>query len=432
MMVTLVLFGVAPAVVLRNRARGSVVGRATTASARDSRLSLALVGGELAVTTALLIGAALMARTLWQLDRVDAGVRTAGVVSARISMGPSRCATQERCLSTIDAVGRSLLALPGAQSVNWANFAPLEKKISATAVEIQDHLRPPGAPAYVLWQTAATSGYFQSLGIRLLQGRLFTDADRTGTAPVLIVSESTARRYWPNESAIGKQIRPVSNREWSTVVGVVSDVKQYSLTGYPSWIDGVEYVPLTQVLPRVTQSMQLTVLVESRDPRASASALARTVQSQFTGIAVSGVSTLDAIRRDSMADQSSTAALLVLFAAIGLLLGVVGVHGVVSHRVAQRTRDIGIRMALGATASRVVAEVVRETAAVALIGLAAGGVAAYASTRFLRALLFGVTHHDPIAFAVCPVVLLIAALMAASVPAMLASRTDPAVTLREG
>lgn len=179
----------------------------------------------------------------------------------------------------------------------------------------------------VPWQTATTPGYFQTLGIRLLQGRLVTDADRPGTAPVLIISESTARRYWPKESAIGKQIRPVSSREWSTVIGVVSDVKQYSLTGYPSWIDGVEYVPLTQVLSRVTQSMQLTVLVESRDPRVAAAVLARTVQSQFTGIAVSGVSTLEAVRRDSMADQSSTAALLVLFAVIGLLLGVVGVHG---------------------------------------------------------------------------------------------------------
>jgi predicted permease len=432
MMLTLVLFGVAPAVVMRNRTRGSALGRATTVSVRDSRLSLALVGGELAVATALLIGAALMARTLWQLDRVEAGIRTAGVVSARISMGPSRCATHERCLATLDAVGRTLLALPAAQSVNWANFAPLEKKISAASVEIQDHLRPPGAPAYVLWETAATPGYFQSLGIRLLQGRLFSDGDRTGTAPVVLISESTARRYWPNESPIGKQIRPVANRDWRSVVGVVSDVKQYSLTGFPPWIDGVQYVPLGQVLPRVTRSMQLTVLVESRDPRAAASALARAVQSQFTGIAVSGVSTLDAVRRDSMAEQSSTAALLVLFAGIGLLLGVSGVHGVVSHRVAQRTRDIGIRMALGATGGRVVCEVVREMAVVAMIGLTAGGVAAFASTRILRALLFGVTHHDPLAFAVCPALLLAAALMAACVPAILASRTDPAETLREG
>jgi predicted permease len=431
MLLTVVSFSAAPMIRLSWLRRESLVGRATTASKRTSGISLALIGFELALATVLLIGAGLMGRTLRQLDRVDSGVHAAGVTVARISAGPSRCGTPERCWALLQDLNQTLIGLPGARSVDWSNFAPLDKEFSAVSVDVQDHLVSPGAPAYVLWQTAATPGYFQALGIPLRAGRFFSDADRAGAVPVMIISESTAKRFWTIEGAIGKRVHPMSNREWRTVVGVVADVAQYSLTGFPAWVDGVQYVPLAQVLPRVAQSIQLTLFVESSQPQAVVTALPFTIRRRFSDVVISRIASLERIRSESVTDQRSTAWLLGLFAALGLLLGVAGVHGVISHRAAQRTREIGIRMALGATAGKVVGMVVRETLLVSFAGCAAGIAAAFGLSRFLQSLLFGVTAHDPVAYAVFPVVLLAVAALAATVPAWRASRIDPALTLRE-
>ena len=282
----------------------------------------------------------------------------------------------------------------------------------------------------MLWQIAATPGYFQALGIPLTAGRLFSDAERTGAPPV-IISESTAKRFWTIESAIGKRIRPMSDKEWRTVVGVVPDVAQYSLTGFPSWVDGVQYVPLRQSLPRVAQSIQLTMFVASSNPQSVAAALPLTVRRRFSDVVVSHIASLEGIRSGSVADQRSTARLLALFAALGLLLGVAGVHGVISNRTAQRTREIGIRIVMGATAGRVVGLVVGETLLVSFAGCAAGIAGAFGLSRFLQSLLFGVTAHDTVAFAIFPAALLAAAALAAAIPAWRASRIDPALTLRE-
>jgi predicted permease len=431
MLLTVVFFSAAPVIRLSWLRRESLVGRATTASKRTSGISLALVGFELALATMLLIGAGLMSQTLRQLARVDSGVHATGIAVARISAGPSRCGTPERCWALVQDVNQTLIGLPGVRSVNWSNLAPLDKEFSAVSVDVQDHLVSPGAPAFVFWQTAATPGYFQALGIPLRAGRFFTDADRTGAAPVMIISESAARRFWPTESAIGKRIHPMSNKEWRTVVGVVADVAQYSLTGFPSWVDGVQYVPLAQALPRVAQSIQLTMFVESSQLQAVVTTLPFAVRRRFSDVVISGISSLERIRFESVTDQRSTAWLLGLFAALGLSLGVAGVHGVIAHRAAQRTREIGIRMAMGATTPKVVVMVVREMLLVSFAGCAAGIAAALGLSRFLQSLLFGVTAHDTVAFAIFPAVLLAVAMLAATIPAWRASRIDPALTLRE-
>jgi putative ABC transport system permease protein len=423
MLLTLMLFGAAPALRLwRSTHRAG--------SPRASRTSLALIAVELSLATALLVGAGLMARTLWQLGNVDAGVRATGVVSARVSAGPSRCGTRARCQAMLQEIARALVDLPGVRSISWASGAPLDKQISAVAVAIEDHPKPVGAPAFVLWRIAASPGYFQSLGIKLRAGRFFTGSDTRGSVPVIVISESTARRFWPGESAIGKRIRPMSDSEWRTVVGVVSDVAHYSLAGYPSWVDGVQYAPLSQTLPSVAQSIQLTIFVESAQPGPTAAALPATVRDRLTGVVVSGVASLERIRSESVADQRSTGWLLGLFAALGLLLGVAGVYGVIAHRVAQRTREMGIRIALGASAARVAGMVLVETLAVAVAGCLAGVAVAFALSRWLRSLLFGITTHDVVAFTVSPTLLLLAALLAAAIPGIRAARTDPSVTLR--
>lgn len=428
MLATVVLFSTAPIFKLWKVRRESLMTKAMTASKRKSRLSLALIGVELALATTLLIGAALMGRTLWQLAQVDSGLHATGVVAARISAGPSRCASAVNCESLLSAIGQTLLAEPGVRSVNWSNMAPLEGEFSAVASEVQDHPRPPTDPAFMIWQTQVTPGYFTALGIRLIAGRLITEADRRGAVPVMMISESTAKRFWPNESSVGKRMKPMSGDGWLTVVGVVNDVTQFALTGFPQWIDGVEYVPLAQFMP--TGGVQLTMFVESAQPGATASSMAAAVRQHFRDVVVSRVATLEQIRTESLTEQRSTAWLLALLAALGLVLGVAGVHGVISHRASQRTREIGIRMAMGASAARVVGMVLRETLLVSMAGSMAGVAAAYAMSRYLGSLLFGVSTHDALAFVVCPAVLLFAAILAAAIPAARASRTDAAMTLR--
>ena len=431
MVVTLALFGLAPIIRLWRGRPDALAGRSVTASRKTVRLSLALIGVQLGLATLLLVAASLMGRTLYQLASVKSGVNSTTIVTAKLSAGPSRCNTPERCLALLDDLNQRLLALPSIRSVNWANYAPLDKEISATAVDIENHPKAAGSPAFVLWQTTITPGYFSALGIPLRAGRWFTHADRRGAPQVIVISESTAKRFWPNESSLGKRIRPLSNREPRTVIGVVADVAQYSLTGYPSWVDGAQYVPLAQSLPPIAQGIELTALVESTQPQSVPAAFAATLGDNFAGVTLSRLQTLEETRSDSVAAERSTALLLATFAALGLLLGVAGVYGVIAHRAAQRTREIGIRLALGASAAHVITLVVHETLFASLAGCTAGVGAAFALSHLLASLLFGITNHDPVAFVTAPVVLLLAAFLAALLPGLRASRVDPALTLRQ-
>jgi predicted permease len=430
MLVTVVLFSIMPMLLLLRQRRESVAGRVMTASQRSSSISLGLMGAELALATALLIGAGLMGRTLWRLAQVDSGIHATNVVSARLSAGPSRCGNPDFCWALLQDIDRTLMAQPGVRSVNWADAAPLDGQLAAVSSEVEDHPKPAGAPAYVLWRTLATPGYFRALGISVRAGRVFSEADRLGTVPVVVISQSTAQRFWPDSSAIGKRLRTLSDNQWRTVVGVVSDVAHYSLTGFPPWIDGVEYFALAQDLPHLGKNIQLTIFIESSRP-GTAATLQRALRQRFPDVVVSHIESLGALRSGSVSNQRSTAALLTLLAGLGLLLGVAGVYGVISHRSQQRTREVGIRLALGASAGQVFSMVLWETLLVSLAGTTAGIAAALGLSRFLSSLLFGITAHDSATLTICPIVLLAAALLAAGIPAQRAARTDPALTLRE-
>lgn len=431
MLATLILFSAAPLIRLWRTTRRSLGARGATAQRSHAFFSVALIGCELALATVLLLGAGLMARTLFQLSRVDAGVQTAGIVSAHFAAGPSLCPNVDRCQDQVNRLSNTLLQLPAVKAVNWSGSAPLERELAAFAASVEDHPKDPGAPAWVLWDAPVTPGYFRSLGIRLLSGRYFLDSDRAGTDEVVIISAATARRFWPAGNAVGKRIKPVWNEKWRTIVGVVSDVTQYSLNGFPEWIDGVEYRPLSQTLPRRPEALQLAALIESTQPGQTASALPAAIRAAHPGVVVSKIARLEDIRAESTVEEKSTATLLAVMAALGLTLGIAGVYSVISHRSAQRTKEIGIRMALGATRNSILNLVVRETALVALAGTAAGLAAGWSLTAYLRSLLFGVATHDAATFLACPIVLLLAALLASAIPASRASRLDPVSTLRQ-
>jgi putative ABC transport system permease protein len=212
------------------------------------------------------------------------------------------------------------------------------------------------------------------------------------------------------------------------VVGVVADVAHYSLDGFPSWIDGVQYVPLEQALPQAAEAVQLSIFVETAaiPPGALQSAL----RQRYPDVVLSGVTSLQRVRAASISDRRSIAWLLSLLAGLGLLLGIVGVYGVLTQRAAQRTREIGVRIALGATTRQIAGVVLREALLVAVAGSGAGVLAAFGLSRFLRSLLFGVAEHDAVAFLGAPAVLIATALLAATIPGLRASRVDPVTTLR--
>lgn len=395
---------------------------------RSLRLTTGLTALQLALATALLIGAGLMTRTLSQLANVDAGVQANSVLTASVTAGPSRCGTPARCGAFLREMSAALAAVPGAKSVNWANGIPLVPEIRAMTVDMEDHPRAPEAPAYALWHSIVTPGYFAALGIPLRAGRLFTEADHAGAEPVAIISESTARRFWPNRSALGKRIRPVSGRADRVVVGVVADVAQYTLTGFPSWVDGAQYLPLEQVMPGSAQAVDFSLLLEGNG--LSAGMWQAALRRQFPDVAIAHVATIREVRDASVADRRSTAWLLALLSALGLLLGTVGVYGVLQQRAAQRSKEIGIRLALGAGPGRIAGAVLREALWVSLAGAAAGIAAALGLARILESLLYGVSTSDPVAFFVAPGLLVLTALLAALVPGLRAARLDPVQTLR--
>jgi len=394
----------------------------------SSRFSLVLAVFQLSLTTALLIGASLLGRTLWQLASVDTGIHSHEILAASVSAGPSRCSSVERCVAFLEEVSSTLVGVPGIHGVSWSNGIPLTQKHSAMSVAVQDHPKEPGEPAFVLWHVAATPGYFGALGIPLRAGRFFTAADRAGGLPVVVISESTAKKFWPNESPIGKSIRPVSGNVWRTVIGVAGDVMHYSLDGYPSWIDGVQYVPHAQAPPVSSSAFQQSVFLECAG--IDAALLQQSLRQRFPDVAITGLKSLQGVRAASVSNRRSTAWLMSLLAALALFLGIVGVYGTLSQRAEQRRPEVGIRMALGARPIEIGGVVLREAAVVGLVGSAIGVVAALGLTRFLRTLLFGISETDPIAYVAGPAILVTTALLAAALPALRASRLDPAKVLR--
>jgi predicted permease len=424
LLLTVLLFTAAP--LLAARLRDSSSGRSLSPSRRAAHLSLALIGVELALATTLLIGASLMGHTLWQLSTADPGFAATNLVAARLSAGPSRCPDLARCLALLDDIGQTLLTQPATRAVHWANFAPLEKELTAAASELEDHPRAPRDPASMLWRTAASPGYFSALGIPILAGRPFSPADRAGAPLVTIISRSTAERFWPGQSPLGKKIRSLADLQWRTVVGVVGDVAQYSLAGFPSWVEGVQYLPLPQALSAAQPSLNLSLLLETANPD-----WPQALKQRYPDLVIANVQTLGELRAASVAGQRSTATLLALLAALGLLLGIAGVHGVVAHRAAQRTKELGIRLALGATPLQLLRTVLQETILVALAGAALGVALAYPASAYLQSLVYGITVHDPLSFALSPLALFATAILAAAIPAFRATRTDPVSTLRQ-
>ena len=378
---------------------------------------------QLALCTSLLIVAGLLARSLARLSAVDPGFEAGHVLGAELRLPLGKYGPHHRRTAFFERALAELRSIPGVIDAALASGLPLSGDVSLITYEVDGRAAVRGDDQSRASAGFATDGYFRTLGIPLLTGRDFSSDDREGTQRVIIVNETLARRAWPGQSPLNKTIRLVGDSIWGVVVGVVGDSKDRSLAEPPG--------------PRLYGSLMqeplivLSVAVRTRSaPARYADALRRAIWSVDRDQPVWGVRPLSDHVASSTSRQRFTTVLASTFAVFALLLGAIGVYGLMSHVVARRTRELGVRLALGATAKGLVAMVIhhvlRLSALGALIGIAIGAVL----TQLLDAHLFGIASHDPVTFILVPLALITVALLAAYTPARRASRLDPLVALR--
>ncbi len=383
------------------------------------RLRGALVVGEVALTLMLLVGAGLMIRSLARLVQVPLGFAPENVLSAQINLPPSRYADGDRRTAFFDRLLERLQAQPGVTAAAAITQVPFSGGNWAMEVTLEG--RESGTP-FSADTRGVTPGYFRTMGIPVLAGREFTDRDR-GEPLVLIVNDRAAKLFWPGEDPIGKRMRPGPRNPWGTIVGVVADSRNLNLTDD---VRPAMYFGNAQLGPS-----DMTVVVRSALPRASVgAALAADVRALDPNLPLFNVRPMDEIVAAASGPPRFQTVLLGLFAALALVLATVGVYGVVSYSVAQRTQEIGVRMALGAATRDVRRLIVGQGVRLALIGVALGALGALALNGWMRSLVFGVSVFDPLTFAAVGLLLVLVACAACWIPARRATRIDPLAALR--
>ena len=431
-----VIFGLAPALHASkiDLTESLKTGGQYSGTAKSNRLRSALAIAEIAVAVVLVIGAGLLVKSLWELSHVNAGFRTESIVTARITPNDQFCADFGRCSNFYNRLIARTRALPGVEDAALTNVLPLSGLIGSYAADVEGHPRNPSEPAPVLWESVVTPDYFRIMGIPLLRGRLFTSADSaSGATHVTVVTESTARKLWPNQDPVGKHVKRTWMGDWITVVGVVGDVNEASMASkLPGFMDGAVYDPYGNDLgPGGMQPREFTLVVKMAGGVGNfADALRKTVASLNSEVPVSEVATLRTIVSDSLKAPRSTMLLFAIFAALALVLGAVGIYGVVSYSVTQRTPEIGVRMALGAQKQDVLRLILGHGTRMALIGVVIGVAGAFAATRLMASLLYGITATDPLTFVAVAILLAAVTLAACYIPARRAMKVDVTVALR--
>jgi len=398
------------------------------------RLRGALIAGEVGLAVLLAVSAGLLLRSLWRLMRVDPGFRPDRILTVRVSPNPSVCRSRSECIALYDELLRRAGEATGISEVAAINVIPLGGQVPAVPVELEEHpLVPSENLAPTLWAGAVTPGYFQLMRIPVLRGQSFTDAMSEKSEAVVVVSAATARRFWPGEDPIGKHLRVVWDTNWRTVIGVVGDVRQFDLANHsPDWINGEVYMPYPQSVGldgKLPTSMTLLVRTAGH-PREIESRIRELVNNLNPNVPVSEFRTMDAVVVASTSQPRSLMWLFLTFAAAALLLAAIGTYGVVSYTTAQRTFEIGVRVALGASRGSIFGLVIRQSLELVVAGIALGAVAALALSGLLSSYLYGITPQDPLTFLAVAGLLVCIALAAGFLPARRAAKVDPIVALR--
>ena len=434
-----VLFGLAPLLHLSETAVGQGLGdgsERSTNGARRARLRHLIVVGEVAAAVVLVIGAGLMLRSFSALLRVDPGFDASGTLAFRLYLPPPTYPEAADEVAFFDRLGDELAAIPGVQTVSSMSGLPPIRRVNANTMVFEGITPNPdrqemGRTAEVDYWQFVMDDYFETMRIPLLEGRLFTPQDAHRARPVVLVNETMARTYWPETGALERRLRPCcgDDQPWLTVVGVVGDVKQ----GGMNQATGTElyfYLPQAAVTLGYAQRSLNVVLRTSVPPASLAGAARSTVWSLDPSLPIADLQTLDTAVLRSVAQPRFLAVLLGSFGLIALVLAAVGTYGVMSMFVAERTREMGIRMALGAESGRVVRLVLRHGLRIAGTGLLLGVAGALTLNRFLSSMLFGVSGTDPLTYAGVVTLLGAIAVLACVVPARRATRVDPLVALR--
>ena len=422
--VTGIVFGAAPAFSQRISLVTALKDGSNSATSKNSgnRLRNLLAVGQVALSFILLIGAGLMIRSFIKLQQVDAGYNGDHVLTATIPLNFSKYTTNQANLNFFDNLKQRLEGSPGILGVAFNSGAPLapgmamrqDFDVEGRTVDARSKLKTV--------VEVATPDTFRLLGVPIYAGRAFSREDKDGGPSVVIISRNLAQHYFPNENPLNKRITNDKGKTWSTIVGVVGDVKQYGLDRDP--VD-TAYVPLAQY------AMGNTVLIKtSGDPLSYAGQLRKAVFAIDKEQPVTDIKSLDELRGDSLAGTRITSILLALFAALALIIAATGLSGVTALLVSQRTREIGIRLALGAQRGEVLVMVVKQSMRVIFIGLGVGVIGALLTSRLMTSLLFKTPATDPLTFVGVAMVLLTVAFAASYLPARRVTRVNPMIALR--
>ena len=429
-LVTGLIFGLAPALQAARFNQTETLkegGRDSATGSSGKRIRSLLVTAEVAVSLVLLIGAGLLINSFLRLRNVDPGFRADNLLTMRIVLPQPKYAERERRSAFYTELVQRVQSLAGVKSAAVTTNLPLYRQGNSIGVTIEGQLPLPPGQANIVVTRIISPGYFDTMTIPLLGGRQFTDQDvRTGPRAV-VISESMARRYWPGEDAVGKRIglgeiqRP---EDWFQVIGVVKDVRQFELTADPR---PQMYLTYRQASFFPAEDL---VVKTNVDPASLAATVRNTVWEIDKDQPVSKIRTMEEILLDSISRQRFSMLLLAIFAGVALILAAVGIYGVMSYSVAQRTHEIGIRMALGAQTGAVLKLAVGYGLRLVVAGIVIGLIAAFALTRVMSTLLFGVTATDPTTFTLISLLLVAVAALASYIPARRATKVDPIIALR--
>ncbi len=402
---------------LRDGGKGLYVARS------GGRALSALVVVETALTLTLLVGAGLLVKSFIRLQRVDPGFDPRNVLTAVVTLPRAVYPERNQIAPFYSQLLERVRALPGVRSAAAISTLPLSGSNTDADFVIEGRPAPQPGQQPVAWVSSVSHDYFRAIGMRLVAGREFDERDNENAPRVVIISEATARRYFPNEDPIGKRIGNGRPDGWREIVGVTADVKHFGLN---------QDARASMFFPHRQQpSRQMFIVARAAaDPLSLSSALRTAVAAMDKNLAVSNISPMEEITAQSIGQERFTLLLLGVFSALALLLAVAGIYGVMSYAVAQRTHEIGVRVALGAQTRDVLKLVVSQGMALVLMGVGIGLASALALTRFIKGLLFGVSATDPMTFAGVAALLALVALFACWIPARRAAKVDPMVALR--
>jgi putative ABC transport system permease protein len=434
---TAMIFGLAPLFHLSEGAVAAVIkegGTRSTPSAARHRVRRGLVAAEIALAVMLVVGAGLLVRSFNNLTTVDAGFDARKLITFGVVLPQATYTAPERRAQVVADLQRKLAAIPGVENAAAMTGLPPTRDVNANDTEFDGLTAGPGKPALnVDYYQAATVGYFETMKIPLMKGRGFTSSDVAGSG-VAVVNEALVKVFYPKDDPIGKRVRsccssPTSQVPWLTIVGVAKDVKQGGLDQKV----GTELYFNVEQGPRINQyapNAYNFVVRTSQPLGAIAPSIQGAVRSIDPGLPVIQLRTMENVFADSVTRQRFLSQLLAIFAAVALLLAAIGTYGVVSYLVTERQREIGIRVALGASSGRIVRLVLRQGLTLATIGIVIGVGGALVLSRLTRTLLFGVSPNDPSTYVAVAAVIAAVALLACLLPAQRAMRVDPLEAIR--